>query len=73
MAFALLKNRFKEADKEGKGVITRDAFQKLLENVVVDHKISHDDVHAVLKELGKNDAITFKQYLYSMYLFVTHV
>lgn len=73
MAFALLKNRFKEADKDGKGTITKEAFKKVLENVVLDQRIPPAELQLVLKEIGKNDVLTFKQYLYSMYLFVTNV
>jgi len=71
-AFALLKSRFKEADSEGKEVVNHTQFKKVLDKFSPG-KISEDTLDRIYRGLDtpKNKNITFKQYLYGVYLFVT--
>jgi len=71
-AFALLKNRFKEADTDGDEAINQIEFKKLLEKISTD-KFSNSVLDKLYQGLDtpKTKNITFKQYLYGVYLFVT--
>jgi hypothetical protein len=73
MAFALLKNRFKEADTNSDEMITKMEFKTLLEKITPSKKVSVETVNKVLAGIEdlKDKNITFKQYLYGMYLFAT--
>jgi len=71
-AFALLKNRFKDADADKDDAITQVEFKKLLEKFSP-AKLSSDTIDKIYIGLDtpKTQNISFKQYLYGVYLFVT--
>jgi len=71
-AFAMLKNRFKETDSDGDEAISPIEFRNLLEKFSPD-KFSEEMFERVYRglEIPKSKNITFKQYLYGVYLFVT--
>jgi len=73
MAFALLKNRFKEVDSNSDDNITQLEFKKLLTTIqpakVTDELVLK--IYSTMDDVAANKEINFKQYLYGMYLFVT--
>jgi len=71
-AFALLKNSFKEADSDGDEAVNPNEFRKLLEKFS-HNKLSDEMFERIYRglEVPKSKNITFKQYLYGVYLFVT--
>eukprot|EP01119_Soliformovum_irregulare_P008313 TRINITY_DN21441_c0_g1_i1.p1 TRINITY_DN21441_c0_g1~~TRINITY_DN21441_c0_g1_i1.p1 ORF type:complete len:180 (-),score=37.10 TRINITY_DN21441_c0_g1_i1:18-557(-) len=75
MAFALLKNRFKEVDLDGDDTISRSEFKKILDKVEPERKVQDSLVTKIYSEIegaSETKNISFKQYLYGMYLFVTN-
>eukprot|EP01114_Cavostelium_apophysatum_P021131 TRINITY_DN7282_c0_g1_i1.p1 TRINITY_DN7282_c0_g1~~TRINITY_DN7282_c0_g1_i1.p1 ORF type:complete len:175 (+),score=41.22 TRINITY_DN7282_c0_g1_i1:107-631(+) len=70
MAFALLKNRFRDADADGDETISKAEFRKLLENLTP--SVSPSQVDTIYREITDSESknITFKQYLFGVYLFV---
>jgi len=74
MAFALLKSHFREADSNGDEAISKLEFKKLLDKISSSQKVTEsilDKIYEGLNIREKNKQITFKQYLYGVYLFVT--
>jgi Ca2+-binding EF-hand superfamily protein len=68
----MLKNRFKEADSDSDEAVNSTEFRKLLEKFSPD-KLSDEVFERIYRglEIPKGKHITFKQYLYGVYLFVT--
>jgi Ca2+-binding EF-hand superfamily protein len=73
MAFALLKNHFRESDADGDEYITKQEFKKLLAKL--DPRIASDEnidkIYSNLSEAPESKKLNFKLYLYGVYLFVT--
>lgn len=72
-AFALLKNKFKESDLDRDNTITKKEFHNLLEKLSPTRRITEELVTKILCQLEdykEGKTITFKEYLYGMYLFL---
>jgi Ca2+-binding EF-hand superfamily protein len=75
MAFAILKNKFRDQDTDKDEAITKTQFTKILESLDPSLKVTEQLVDTIYSQLEvadkKSNKITFKQYLYGMYIYVT--
>ncbi len=73
MAFGLLKYRFREADSDHDDKITKGQFKSLLQKLTPNQRVTDELVQKIfqsLEDFHEGMDLTFKQYLYGMYLFV---
>jgi Ca2+-binding EF-hand superfamily protein len=72
-AFVLLKNRFKELNKNSNDLISKDDFKNILKKISNTNYITEevmDKIYQSIPNISLN-YLNFKQYLYGIYLFVT--
>jgi Ca2+-binding EF-hand superfamily protein len=72
-AFSLLKSRFKEADTNKDDKITEAQFRKILQGLSPNNTLEEQTFKTVIQSIQTTNGISFKQYLYGMYLFIQNI